>query len=144
MRFWDSSAIVPLVLDEARSAAALRALSDRRGMTVWWGSTLECTSAIARAEREARLDPLGIADALAALRLLRSGWTEMDPTFKVRDIAERLIRVHPLRAADALQLAAAIIAAEDQPGALPFVTLDDRLADAAGREGFPVMRFDRA
>lgn len=143
MRFWDSSAIVPLVLVEAVSAAAQGLLTDRRGVTVWWGSTVECTSAIARAEREGRLDPPGVADALAALRLVRSGWTEMDPTFKVRDIAERLIRVHPLRAADALQLAAAITAAEDRPAALPFVTLDHRLADAADREGFAVIRFDR-
>jgi len=143
VRFWDSSAIVPLVLVEDSSAAAKDMLADRGGMTVWWGSTIECTSAIARAEREARLDSHGTADAVAALRLLRSGWTEMDPTSKVRDMAERLIRVHPLRAADALQLAAAIIAAQDQPAALPFLTLDDRLAEAAGREGFPVIRFDR-
>lgn len=143
MRFWDSSAIVPLILAEARSGAAMHLLSDRGGMTVWWGSTIECTSAIARAEREARLDPHRTADAVAALRLLRSGWTELDPTAKLRDTAERLIRVHPLRAADALQLAAAIIAAEDQPPALPFVTLDERLAEAADREGFPVVRFDR-
>jgi predicted nucleic acid-binding protein len=54
-------------------------------------------------------------------------------------MATRLLRVHPLRAADALQLAAAIIAAEDDPRSLPFVTLDDRLALAAEREGFPVV-----
>jgi predicted nucleic acid-binding protein len=50
-----------------------------------------------------------------------------------------LLRVHPLRAADALQLAAAIIAADSEPRSLAFVTLDDRLARAAEREGFPVV-----
>lgn len=45
-----------------------------------------------------------------------------------------------LRAADALQLAAALAAAENNPSALSIVTLDDRLAEAAEREGFPLMR----
>lgn len=54
--------------------------------------------------------------------------------------AARLLRVHPLCAADALQLAAARMAAEDRPETLPFVTLDDRLALAAQREGFEVIR----
>jgi predicted nucleic acid-binding protein len=60
----------------------------------------------------------------------------------VRQTAIRLLRVHPLRTADALQLAAAIAAAEDHPATLPFVTLDERLAQAAEREGFPVARPD--
>jgi hypothetical protein len=50
----------------------------------------------------------------------------------------RLLRVHPLRAGGALQLAAAIIAADFQPNALEFVTLDARQADAAEREGFRI------
>ena len=62
------------------------------------------------------------------------------PTERVRRAAARLLRVHPLRAADALQLAAAIVGSEDRPETLPFVTLDDRLADAATREGFRVIR----
>jgi hypothetical protein len=48
--------------------------------------------------------------------------------------------VHPLRAADSLQLAAAIIAAEREPTTLEFVSLDDRLGEAASREGFRVVR----
>jgi predicted nucleic acid-binding protein len=67
----------------------------------------------------------------------------MDATDRLRDIAERLVRIHPLRAADALQLAAATVAAEGQPANLPIVTMDDRLTLAADREGFPVVRFDR-
>ncbi len=57
----------------------------------------------------------------------------------MRDQAGRLLRLHPLRAADALQLAAAIIACEHQPESLPLVTLDQRLAEAARREGFAVL-----
>jgi hypothetical protein len=48
----------------------------------------------------------------------------------------RLLRVHPLRAADSLQLAAAVVASEGDPGELPFVCLDEKLAQAASREGF--------
>ncbi len=123
--------------------AAHDTLTGDNGLIVWWGTPVECTSAIARAERDARIDAEGTSDALAALRLLRSGWSEIDATARLRDIAERLARVHPLRAADALQLAAATVAAEGQPGSLPFVSLDDRLTVAADREGFPIIRFDR-
>ena len=120
------------------------ALTEDHGLIVWWGTPVECVSAIARAERDVRIDAAGTSDALAALRLLRSGWSEIDATARLRDVAERLARVHPLRAADALQLAAATVAAEGQPASLPFVTLDDRLTVAADREGFPVVRFDRS
>jgi len=61
------------------------------------------------------------------------------PTEAVRSRAERLLGVHTLRAGDALQLAAALLAAEEDPADLPFVTLDERLADAARKEGFPVL-----
>ena len=123
--------------------AAHDTLTGDNGLIVWWGTPVECASAIARAERDARIDADGTSEALAALRLLRSGWSEIDATARLRDIAERLARVHPLRAADALQLAAATVAAEGQPGSLPFVSLDDRLTVAADREGFPIIRFDR-
>ena len=58
---------------------------------------------------------------------------------RTRKSAIRILRVHPLRAADALQLAAAIAAAEDNPATLPFVTFDDRLGQAAARDGFVVV-----
>jgi predicted nucleic acid-binding protein len=51
----------------------------------------------------------------------------------------RFLRVHSLRAADALQLAAAFIAAERRPPSLEVITLDERLADAARKEGFALV-----
>lgn len=144
MRFWDTSAIVPLLLDEVSSTIARGSFARDPEMVVWWATSVECTAAIARAEREQRLDPLRTTDALAGLRLLHSGWLQVDATARLREFAERLTRIHPLRAADALQLAAATVAAEGQPASLPFVTLDDRLTVAADREGFPVVRFDRS
>jgi predicted nucleic acid-binding protein len=143
VKFWDSSALVPLILREATSDRAQAALAADTALAVWWGSPVECLAAVARAERDQRLDAAAMSDAAAALRLLRSGWSEIDATTRLREIAERLVRTHPLRAADAFQLAAATVAAEGETRLLPFVTLDERLAVAADREGFPVVRFDR-
>jgi len=53
--------------------------------------------------------------------------------------AIRLLRLHPLRAADAQQLAAALVLSDFEPRTLPFVTLDGQLAAAARREGFEVL-----
>ena len=139
MRFWDTSALVPLLLHEPLSTDARTWFEADRGITVWWSTPIECVSALARAERDGRLRPAEVSDALAALRLLRSGWSEVDATSRLRDTAERLLRTHPLRASDAFQLAAAILAADGTPATLSFVTLDARLAEAAEREGFEVI-----
>ncbi|MBA3433898.1 MAG: hypothetical protein H0U08_07375 [Actinobacteria bacterium] len=66
-------------------------------------------------------------------------WIEVPPTDRLRDNARRIVRVHDIRAADAFQLAAAHAASDDEPERLPFVTLDERLALAARREGFPIL-----
>jgi hypothetical protein len=57
----------------------------------------------------------------------------------VKQRAERLVGVHPLAAADALQSGAAILASGDRPESQPIVTLDDVLARAARLEGFLVL-----
>ena len=67
-------------------------------------------------------------------------WSEVLATDAVRGTALRMLRVHPLRAADSLQLAAAFVAAEHDPASLDFVSLDDRLIEAASREGFRITR----
>lgn len=101
-------------------------------MLVWWGTSVECISALARLEREGVMSPRDVSMALARLRALAQAWHEVQPHERVRARAERLLRVHPLRAADALQLAAAIEAAEGSPTG--FVCLDRRLGEAASRE----------
>ena len=138
MKFWDASAIVPLLVSESSTEGMLKWLDDDPSMLVWWGTPVECCSAIARREREGAL---GAADATLALERLGSlatAWHEVQPVDVIRRTAQRLLRVHSLRSADSLQLAAAIIAAEHEPSTLPFVSLDNRLNDAAGREGFRV------
>ena len=52
-------------------------------------------------------DRLALLAAQAVAKELSSGWHEVVPSSRVRSAAERLLRVHPLRAADSLQLAAA-------------------------------------
>ena len=105
-------------------------------MLVWWGTEGECAAVISRLEREGALDEPGAIDAFDRLHRLSGAWHEVEPGDPVREAAVRFLRVHPLRAADALQLAAAFIAAERRPPSLEVVTLDDRLAAAARKEGF--------
>ncbi len=140
MRFWAASAIVPLVVDEPTRAALLALLEQDSRMLVWWGTPVECASALARREREGALALAEATGALERLRALGATWHEVLPSEAVRTTAQRLLRVHPLRAADSLQLAAAIVAAEGESATLEFVGLDQRLNDAATREGFRVLR----
>jgi hypothetical protein len=97
MRFWDTSAILPLISAEEADAA------------------------------------------LKAAKRIAAAWHEVLPSDAVRRTAERLLRVHPLRAADSLQLSAAVIAANHDPATLEMVCFDRRLSAAARREGFVVI-----
>ena len=140
MIFWDSSAIVPLLVDESHRDTLLGLLRREPGMIVWWGASVECASAIARREREGFLGAPEAGQALDRLRTMVGEWNEVLATDAVRGTALRMLRVHPLRAADSLQLAAAFVAAEHDPASLDFVSLDDRLIEAASREGFRITR----
>jgi uncharacterized protein len=139
VRFWDASAIVPLLVAEV-STRRLQALAAKdSAMLVWWRSEVECVSAVPRLERDGALSPQAVILALNRLAALAAGWREIDPSDAIREAAARFLRVHPLRAADALQLVAAFLAAERRPASLEIVMLDDRLAAAARKEGFAVI-----
>jgi len=140
MRFWDASAIVPLLVVEPSSAPLLELLEEDPVMIVWWGTPVECISAVARREREASLSLDDSTAAIARLRAIATAWQEVLATEAVRSTAQRLLRTHPLRSADSLQLAAAIVAAELEPASLEFVCLDAHVNEAALREGFPVVK----
>lgn len=137
--FWDSSAIVPLLVSESRSADLTMLIAEDKEMTMWWATPLECQSALHRRHREAPLEPVVMATATERLRAVVEHADTVSPTDEVRRRAARLVAVHPLRAADALQLAAALIWCEEQPHGEVFVCLDARLRDAAQREGFDVL-----
>jgi predicted nucleic acid-binding protein len=135
---WDSSALVPLLLPEARSEVLTRLLAADSEPVIWWGTPLECQSAIQRRHRERPLLQAELTAASDRLRLIVQHADSIAPSDDIRRRAARLLSFHPLRAADALQLAAALIWCEEQPHGEAFVSLDDRLRDAALREGFAV------
>ncbi len=138
MRYWDTSAILPLLVREATSDVITRQVEADSAIVTWWGTRVECVSAIARLEREGALPATQTRASLARLDELAARWSEVPAIDDVRIQAARLLRTHRLRAADALQLAAAIVASGFSAPSLPFLTLDSRLAEAAEREGFPV------
>jgi hypothetical protein len=135
VKFWDSSALVALLLQQPQTKRVRQWLEEDDELVVWWGSAVECASAIARLHRDGHLSAPAERDARFLLDLLRKSWFEVQPGDAVREQALRLLRVHSLRAADALQLAAALEWAGTPPEG-GFVTLDDRLLEAAQREGF--------
>ncbi len=108
-------------------------------LAVWWATPVECISATSRRERGGELDAESARTAAATLAGLSERWVEVPPVDRVRDSARRIVATHELRAGGALQLAAARVASSETPDWLPFVTLDERLALAARREGFPVL-----
>ena len=91
---------------------------------VWTLTRIELLSAIARLRRE----DSGSATILTVARrnIMRAwdGWSEITSVELVRRHAERLVESYPLRAADALQLGAALIAAEGDPTNLELVTME--------------------
>jgi hypothetical protein len=139
MKFWDTSALVPLLVTEEATAAAQSLYRSDPVIVVAWTTLVECASAIARAEHEDLLTPAQADEAFARLDDLSRGWREVEPGNEQREVARRLLRVHRLRAADALQLAAASLASERRPSSLELATLDDRLEAVARREGFSVI-----
>ena len=140
MRFWDSSALVALLVDEPDSARRAKQLGEDPVPAVWWATPVECESAVQRRLREGALDTAGARTARERLADLAAAWYETPPTPVLRTLATRLVRTHPLRAADAVQLAAALALASALRRQIGFVCGDDRLAAAAETEGLPVIR----
>jgi uncharacterized protein len=138
VRFWDTSGVVPLLLEQEATAVVVELLAADPGMVVWWGTPVECASAAARLRREERLTVAEEEQVLVLLGRFRESWLEILPSDDVRRQAIRLLRIHALRAADALQLAAAQVWAGDVIGA-ELVTFDERMSLVARLEGFRVV-----
>jgi len=139
VRFWDSSAVIPLCVVEPRSANARDLLEGDPAVAVWWATRTECLSALTRRMREGEIAPAGYRAARRVLAALAETWVELLPSEALRATAERLLAVHSLRAADAFQLGAALAWCGGRPAVHGIVTLDSRLRDAASREGFDVL-----
>ena len=139
MNFWDTSALVALGVDEPHRHRALRILNEDDRMAVWWGTQIEYAAALARRERDGSLSTEEVSRHLVRLAALSQVWYEVQLSRRIVTLARRLLRVHPLRAADSLQLAAALAVAEDDPSSIGFVCFDVRLNQAASREGFAIL-----
>lgn len=137
--YWDTSAVVPLLCFQTSTAQVRQVARTHGRQIVWWLTPVEATSALQRLARDGHLTPKDAAQAIARLEYLRSRWNEVQPTDDLREEAERLLRVHKLRAADALQLAAALCWCNRRPRSRSFVVGDGALADAAQTEGFSVL-----
>ncbi len=133
--FWGASALVPLVIP-SQGAAEVRGLLPRFKPVVWWGSTVEICSAVARLSRQGDLTPRQQKFAAERLALLRLQWQEIQPTAHLRELAESQIGLYALRSADALQLGAALDWSNEKPKAHRFVYSDRRLGEAAQHAGF--------
>jgi hypothetical protein len=136
MKFWDSSAVVPLVCREKATLSLLHLYAADADMLVWAFTRTEVLSALCRHLQDGSLSRRNFEQARAKLEALKVDWTENVDYESVRARAERLLTIHTLSAADALQLAAALVAVEEKTNGFEFVTLDERLAEAAAREGF--------
>jgi predicted nucleic acid-binding protein len=138
MRFWDSSAIVPLIVAQASSPRVEAWMGCDTKIAMWTLTPVEVTSALQRLFREGALGEDVIDEAeRRVVELVRACHIVVDVE-NVKAQARRLLRLHPLRAADALQLAAAVEWSGGRPAGRMLHTLDGRLASAARREGFVV------
>ena len=108
-------------------------------MVVWWGTWIECSVTVSRLRREEILDNDRQEETRAALDGLTAGWREVQPTNELRLLAMLVSNDHPLKAADCLQLAAALRWCEGNMDDASFVCLDSRLRQAAEDEGFDVL-----
>lgn len=135
MRFWDTSAVLPLLVAERTTETMEGIHRSDPVMLVWWATEVECTSVLSRLERQSALSGPDLGVALGRLEELEGGWHEVQPVERVRRTARRLLRTHALASADSLQLAAALVASEGDSASMAMVSLDKALVKAAQREG---------
>ena len=136
--FWDSSALVPLCIRQAGSRQAQLYLR-KFDLVVWWGSFVEVHSAICRLHRASEINDAEKKGAAARLSLLSRGWREVLPDDQIRNLAAVSLENYVLRAADALQLAAALIWCQQRPAGRNFISADRRLLQAATAAGFSAL-----
>ncbi len=139
MRFWDTSSLIPLTVQESTSALTDQILREDVGIVVWWATEAECVGALAKKFRDERFTDEQVDESLERLAVLIDNWAEIQPTNETRVRAERLLFAHDIKTADAMQLAAALLWCGDDPRTAEFVCQDRSLRTAARREGFTVL-----
>ena len=139
MNFWDTSALAVLDTGGTHGDSVRRTLEEDGSVALWWGAHVEYAAAVSRRERERILTSQQAAALLRRFNTLAQSCHEVQPAPRISLLAQRLLRVHPLKAADALQFAAALAVAEDDPASIGFVCLDARPNRAAAREVFQIV-----
>jgi predicted nucleic acid-binding protein len=137
--FWDSSTLIPLCINQGTSVDC-KALSTQFNYIVWWATAVEVRSAVARLGRASVINPGQRQGAIDRLSELRLSWPEVAPSYELRELAANLLDTYALRAADSLQLAAALTWCQSKPAGRVFVCDDLRLCDAAAQADFTVVR----
>jgi len=134
IRFFDASALVKRYVEEPQSAEARRLLS--AGIPAASRlSEVEITSALVRRWRAGDLSKEERDRALGAVREDFAALTVVELVPEVATLACRLFPRHPLRAGDAVQLASCLYLERKLGRAVEFVAFDERLGEAAAREG---------
>ena len=136
--FWDTSAIIPLCCQQPQSAKARQLLRKNPALVAWWGTAVEASSAFNRLLRQGYFTAGNFKQADHALNHLVEHWHEVQPLDEIRSEAKRLLKMYPLRAADALQLAAAMIWCRKHPKQHLFISADVNLLNAVHSEGFSI------
>jgi uncharacterized protein len=135
LAFWDTSALVPLCVRQSSTPRAIT-LYKIYDAVVWWASPVEIASALARLARMKQLDSSDWAKSRRLAADLADAWFVIQPSDALRAKATQLVDRYELRAADALQLAAALEWCEDVPRGRVFLTADQKLREAAVLSGF--------
>src|SRR6266498_1847836 len=139
LMFWDTSALVALCCRHASTAQARRMARQTRKFVIWWGTPVELSSAFSQLLRAGTLNEQDLKHALTQKSILRRSWLEVQPSERLRDVAESLPERYGLRTQDALQLAAALLWCKEKPRHRPFASFDQQLAHAAAKAGFSVI-----
>ena len=141
MRYWDASALVPLIVSEPTTVQVRSCLVEDTEIVTWAWTRVEIASAVERRTREGLLTRPQRREVLDRLNTFAATWDEVTEVLAVRSRAALLLGRHPLRAADAGQLGAALLVHEQLAAPLRFVCLDRRLGVAAELEGLRVAEF---
>ena len=137
--FWDTSALAALCCRHPSAAPGRRIARQTRKFVIWWGTPVELSSAFSQLLRAGTLNEQELKHALRKKSILRHSWLEVQPSERLRDVAESLPERYGLRASDALQLAAALVWCKEKPRHRPFASFDQRLAHAAAKAGFNII-----
>lgn len=136
--FWDTSAIIPLCVQQQSTNNFRNLWRKSNRVVVWWGTTVEVRSSLSRLQRDGYIDEKNLHYALAKFDAMRNQWHEITPSEKVREIAETLPDLYGLRTLDSFQLAAALVWCSEKPRGRVFVCDDVRLSKSAKKIGFNV------